>query len=74
MLADGSAPTESVVTLVVERRRGRPSGTSTGSARIVTTATMGQVRSELQGQSAAWKRDHGWCCSDENHGREGAGR
>ena len=32
MLDDGSAPTESVVTLVVERRRGSPSGTITGSA------------------------------------------
>ena len=41
MLDDGSAPTESVVTLVVERRRGSPSGTITGSARTVATATSG---------------------------------
>ena len=44
MLDDGSAPTESVVTLVVERRRGSPCGTITGSARTVATATTGAER------------------------------
>ena len=45
MLDGESAPTASVATQVVERLQGIPSGTNTGSARIVVTATTGAGRS-----------------------------
>ena len=50
-----SVPTASVATQVVERLRVIPSGTNTGSARIVATATTGAGRSAGNASTKAAK-------------------
>ena len=71
MLDDGSAPTVSVVTLVVERRRGSPSGTITGSARTVAAATTG---AEQYAGSAPTKAGHSPRRSGKGCGYGGVGK
>ena len=63
MLDGESAPTASVATQVVERLHGIPSGTNTGSARIVATATTGAGRSAGNAPTKAAKasfKGHGY--------------
>ena len=55
MLDGESAPTASVAAQVVERLHGMPSGTNTGSARIVATATRGGGRSAGSSRTKAAK-------------------